>query len=997
MAGKTTSLSDFEPFFGGDKKGAMLVQAMFEGTNYSDTKKPISGLLKELLRAENYKGYQNVRAYNSGQAQQPDDIPQDITDLIITTALFHRKIDKSSTAGTNIGESINRIERDLEAFLNKPIQSPVKGALMSTENMYITTAYNLDTRVNTSLTNGDLILYILTDRALWESVTNPVSTSVSKAFMLVDTNNTSTDQILDYLSDCSLNPNPNDICWGSIMGNGQHPAMEAFNDIKAKNSNIHLVRAVAKALKTTMRHVVLEMKQNIMDNGFTPSTRRTNDFVNAGERFLTPRRKQIYMDMLKNEMRVNVTNEIRDTVNSTFTVKHTTLDTTTGKMEAKKFFDELAKLWPSMKADNREFYIQNISVFTKVISPNRFYDANVHRNQNLQMDWVRLTPEETEKLFNEATQGKLQTSELVNLRVNLMKSRSSTEHVLFGSNLPDVPDGVNVWYTNDKGAPSFIPSPKPDFLRALYAAAYADGVDRNDDIEVYLVSPVAVKYKLVDIEEDINKRPKAPFNLDVGKFISAAIRREDDQLASQMTSQPDVSNVGDDLSVYPFISAYDMAYGKLWSYDDQKKQYYRTNENGTKIYYDDAAQGDTGTCYATYLAKGNPNGCLRVIQCIADGDSESLNRCLDVIGDGDLWAVASDDAQKVGPDKIKLVLRKFGVQGYNETDSNGVEYIIPMTYEEWNRDVVENFPPEVKNTIRGNSRLNTYLKGLISVCRSNPNIINKSNPQIIQRDTTPDYIKNLNMRKYKIPSVNKKAQYEFFADMLRNAVQPHNVTQDMFNPITSGSFSNVMFFNPYTTMSPSLMGGSFYAKGGSPNTVYAITPSLITKGTGSDALDRQAHILKNGSASMFTNLLGTIQNAFLDVGMKLHPEDAARLRNVVEKIETYENQLARMCLVLITIVKTARLYGISLENVDKDHPRTIKKLSELHSEDDIKDFVRQYARELTRNMVTNMSIQQSAAYELMSRVGPRLIDECYGKNGEPTSTPSTSSKQLIAF
>jgi len=665
-----------------------------------------------------------------------------------------------------------------------------------------------------------------------------------------------------------------------------------------------------------------------------------------------------------------VPSAIKNVLNTVVTVPHTALDA----KSAKEFFDRVYSMWNDMDADIRKFYMDNVAIFAKSSSRGLYDSANdMARQQHLAMDWIRLTDAEVNNLFN--GNRKLSDADLVNLRVNLMKdSRSGYKNVLFGANLPDVSSGSNVWYTQANGALAHVQQPPASFLRDLYNVIYSSAAPSSNVTVAGL--------QLTNLETNLSRRPRGQFNLDFGKFTAAAIKREDDMMMEEQVQKvsPPVSAELD----YPFLTAYDMVYGKLWNFDMQKGQYYRVDESGKKVYYDDAAKGDTKTCYATYLSRGNDAGCLRVIQCIADGNSKSLNRCLDVIGDGNLWDVAAEDVQKVGPDVVKLVLRKFGVKGYEDTDSNGVKYKVPMSFEEWKSQVVAGFNDDVKKTILGNPKLLTYLKGLIGVCRSNPNVLNKTNLSIIAKDTTPEYIRNLNMRKYKIPSVSKKSQYEFFAESLRNAIQPHVVTQDMFNPITSGSLSNTMFFNPMTTMVPNMMGGNYYAA--------AITPSLITRGTSYDAMDRQGKILKSGSASMFSSLLGTISNAFTDIGLQLHPDDEAKLKAVIKKMETYENQLARMCSILINIVRIARFYGIGLENVDKDHPR-VMKLGDLNSIDDIRDFVRGYAKDLTKSMVSNMTIQQAAAYELMNKVGPRLLDDCTGK--VTLQAPAGSSRSLV--
>lgn len=978
MASKIhSSLKDFEPFFGGDQKGAFMVQAMFNGTNYTDRVGQNSGLMAELLRADNYKNYQNIRS-TTGRAQNPDDVPQDIADLIITTALFHRAIDLSSTAGTNIGAVINKISTAANDWLKNYDWGNTASYTLAGTNK----ANNLPNIYVSVKNNADFLLYFMADRAAWDANNNfmfPTSLST-----LTDDNNHTIQAAINEITTCPK-ANIGTACWGSVFTDANVKG-EITKITNSGSESDRIIKRLQTALGISLNKIIIAMKQQMLDDypsikgvqGATsrPTTNKYGEFsANTVIGFMNSQNKNQYLQMLKNLINESIPKAMREAITTIFKIPHTTL---AASPAAKEFFDAVYKAWPNMPSDIKEFYGQNVSIFARASSGLYNHANDQYRKQYLQMDWIRLTPNELDDLF--ARSVPLGPNELDDLRVNLMKSPASGySEILFGTNLPDVPAGANVWYTHINGTFDLVPTPPTEFLRTLYSATYTSGVISGSNIR-------AGNYTLTNIESNIDHRPKQPFNLNIGKFTSAAIKREDEVMDSQFRMTQPSGPINADLSVYPLLTAYDMAYGKIWTFDVQKGQYYRMDETGRKVYYDDNAKGDTNTCYATYLSKGNDANCMRVIQCIADGNSKSLNRCLDVIGDGDLWSVAADDVQKVGPDMVKLVLRKFGVKGYEETDSNGIKYKVPMTYEEWKSTIVPSFPPDVQTTILNNARLNTYLRGLIGVCRSNPNILNKGNPSIISRDTTPDYIRNLNMRKYKIPAGTTKTQYEFFSDMLRNATQPFDVNQNMFNPITSGSFSNVMFVNPYSTMMPSMMGGNFYS---------ANIPSLITKGTSFDGLDRQSQILKNGSASMFANFLTTIKNASLDIGLQLHPEDQSRIAAAINQLESYENQLARLCLVLVTMVKLARFYGITLENVDRDHPTTMLKLSEVQTMDDIRDFIRNHARTLTKNMATNMSIQQAAAYELMNKVGPRLIDECIGRPQNVSGTVAAPNRQLV--
>lgn len=1097
------SLKDFKPFFGGDDKGPTFVQALFSGSNY--TQSSHSGFLEEILRADNYKNFKGNRAGVS--AQGPDDVHQDISDLIINTALFHRSIDKPTVTGTNAGDVLDAITNSLKSFVNASNNEA------QTECNSLTNEFDpINSKIQTGSKIGklygqqnikDVIVYSLVDFAVVDTKTSQAGL---KAYPLTETNKLDAD-----IKAISGEGTANTLEWVNYAFNVliKGPAAERFigqtgykpTEYKAtktqeeKNLKKNLQDILVGAIKT----VIVGIKTKL--NNLYPSIK---DNVNAG----TVQSQAKFNSEILTSLSKAIDDESSKFVRGKFsplTGDHQTLD----NPDAKKFFDEVYTKWGNMSEDFRQFYTQNIAIFSMGPLEVPWDDR---KNQTRLLDrWHRLTQSEMDKLLS--SKNVLSQSEYRNYRLNLMKNPNNLQQVLFSSNLPDVPSGSNVWYTQKDGNLGRV-RPGKDFLRNLYDSVYAFGLDSGtvtvldrddrakgtfsnfesgqtlassedtkaidkktaDDAReaadnkkanelkamqrtldsskqqitelTRLVKEIGsssktstdsemketpqaphketshleqtstegktnqeqekekekdqeggsrfgrnkyskfmfgggIPYTLVNLEGVLANRQQSlmgPLNLDHGKFIAAAIAREEELAKEQVkvTVSPPASP--DDLSKYPFLRAYDMVYGQIWSYDSQKQQYYRYDDNGKQVWYDKQAMGDAKTCYATYLGAKDAGKCKRVMDCIFDGDSRSLNLCLDVLSETDLWEVAAQDARIVGPDKIKLVLKKFGVKGYEETDSSGVKYVVPMSYDEWLKDIVSAFPANVKDTIERNESLKTYIRGLIAVLRANPNILNKNVPSIVLRDTTPDYVKNLNMKKYKLPTVTKKSKYEFFAESLRNAMMPVGVSQSWFNPITSGQFSNATFFNPMSIGASPLLGG---------NPFGVVTPSLATRGTGFyavGALDRDMNV-RDSSATQFENLLATINNAFTDVGLQLHPEDKSRIESVISKMKQYETDLARIYSVLITIVKTARLYGVSLENVDKERPKTVQ-LSKFSTYEDITDFIRDYARTLTKNMLTNMTVQQAASFELMNRVYPRLIDECAekAKDSEPSST-----------
>jgi len=50
--------------------------------------------------------------------------------------------------------------------------------------------------------------------------------------------------------------------------------------------------------------------------------------------------------------------------------------------------------------------------------------------------------------------------------------------------------------------------------------------------------------------------------------------------------------------------------------------------------------------------------------------------------------------------------------------------------------------------------------------------------------------------------------------------------------------------------------------------------------------------------------------------------------------------------------------------------------------DDVRSFIRKTVHDLVKSMAANMTIQEAAAFELMCRVNPRLLDETTGRTEE---------------
>lgn len=1015
MESKSKTNTLFEPFFGGDARGPFLVHAMFEGWNYTEKSGEPSAFMCELMRAENYANYSSVRCATTGQSQKPEDVHQDFTDLLVNTALFHRSVDAHTGRGRNIELLADGIAKSAFAkfstdtnrfisFLSKEKASPSvdveEDVVALMKEVFGIEGSGRVRKVVAEVLNKAKSLYIQwrlennlpTDQESLKRSVNAALTQYIELLNLIAKNQVANMELRydapkqhtvikdnQYASsiyrDIFLN-------WANLPSEVRNFYSANIAIMAHQNSNLYRTggdRAVNREwIRLTGEEIIAlkadsdtsKLRLNLMKSGtgdvlfgvnlpdapvgvnvwYTNSNNLNECVSNTNPGFFRELYASVYESNVAQAQTVSDSrfSKVKNAISSAF-------NNVLGK---NKEVTEEAKEKSGSSGLNVERILNNDVADT---IKNVAQAVRASPIGNLAVDYAARTGK---NFVDRATTGAIRGVETGALGMPLdtylgEKAKQVTGLARRGAE--------QVGDLAKQGAAALASVPG----RVIGGPSQTGGMYGGS------VS--------LNIEYDINKRNfSRTSNINVSKFISNVLKREDVMRKQAVESQLAAPKAGS-IDDFPFLTAFDMVYGKIWSFDSQAGMYYRTDRDGKRVYYNDEAKGDSKTCYSTYLGKGNAETCKRLIMCLIDGDVKSLHRCLDILGDSDMWDVAADDIHKVGPDMVRLVLRKFGVKGKREIDSNGVDYIVPMTYDQWLNTVVENQPEDVKNAIKRNSKLCTYIKGMISICRDNPSVINKHNPKVIERDDTPAYFRDLNMRKYKIPMSGTNSRFEWFSESLKNAIQPHIASQEQFNPIISGSLANLSFYNPYAQPQlPVMIGGSY----------GAVTPSLITSGTSFDNTNEQINNLaKSGSHLAFQHLFVTISRSLRDVGLQLHEQDERAINGAIEKLADYESKLARLASVLISIVKLARFYGIGLENINRDGGRIIK-LSDVRSVDDIRDFVRGYVRELTKNMVQNMSIQQAAAFELTHRIAPRLIDECTGST--PKAPEAVASDNAAA-
>ena len=883
-------LSEYVEFFG-DKKGALFVQAL-----------DVPVLAQEIMRAENYNGYNMTRSRLNNCVQEPNDIHQDVTDLIITTALRHAELDKPTDVGSGLQQSISQISINVNKFL-----ASKNGVILSVSTMPpnnpLSTVYPFIVTDN----NSEKIVLTLADTAIYCAITPGYS----------------------------LIPNP-------------HFVKNVFDNVITGDIKIQLnaLRDIELEVSKVMTNTMIKLTSFIM-----------NELRHEYGAALSPNDLGTYLDNMKQAYLANM---LRDELNSKIitTIKLYSKRATNIKYKnlsvatAKSFYDNVYANWKNMSKDAREFYREYVALFARITDTSLYEKSNdVGRNQSFDSAWVRLTESEIDTLFSNPMPPNYN-----NLRLNLMKA--SDGQILFGAKLPDVQPNSTVWYTQNNGSVECVTGVPVDFLRKLYNTVYRNN---NPAGVVSLICDNKVTYQLNSVNMTIASRPKKDFNHNFGKFLGSYFQNS--HVKPMSVAPPRNISIDD----YPFLSTVDMVYNKVWTYDAQKNAYYRM-EKGRRIYYDDNVRGDVNTCYSTYLTKNKPSECPRVINCIIDANPQTLSRCLSMLKDVDLWDAAEDDIRKVGVDMVLLVLEKFGVRLWWETDANGNRYKEPDSFADWVNEVVNTFAPDVKQAIMSNNKLLSYIKGLLAVCRADPTILNRDIPSVVpnSKNNSP-YLNDLNIQRFRFPNGEHVSKDAITSVLLSN--MPQSVNNGLYNPLMG--LSNVV---PFAGLPGEIVPYGMMV-GGRP-LMTAISPLLPTVNTHGAFIDSKTQQLSvNSSSKILDNLIRNISHGLRDVGLVIHNDDKERIEKAVDNLKKYEQQLSTLTQLLNKFVVLSRLYNVPISTTDIDKLTPIK-LDQVRNMEDVSNFVRSHISELTNSMYNNMTIQSHTGNTLLNRIYPRFIEQC---------------------
>jgi hypothetical protein len=425
------------------------------------------------------------------------------------------------------------------------------------------------------------------------------------------------------------------------------------------------------------------------------------------------------------------------------------------------------------------------------------------------------------------------------------------------------------------------------------------------------------------------------------------------------------------------IEFLDLAYNKTWKFDSVGKTFYRM-VNGKRISYLQDLENESN-CYGTYLGtkSGDNRGqlCKSLIECLVSDDPRSLSNCMALLADQDLWKIAADDAQRVNPGIVKSVLRKFQVQGKQRRDDRGVTYKVPMTFDEWERNILNvKIAEPARSAIKNNQALLDYLKGLLFVCDANPAIINKFQPALSSRGLYPDgesmpkteYVTRLSKNIYYDPR-SSDSDFAVAAAQLR-ALPYGTLSPTMFSS-QLGSLNNASFYS--NQRSPVSFGGAYAAQTGGD--MYGVgNRFFLTSGT---RLAGQNLSLKDGSGSTFTGLFKAIDAGLSDMGVAMDQQDRRRIDAAIKKLVDIESKLISLVRKFSIAVRIGETIGAHHYSVDRQSATPIK-LTDVATDESARRFMQGHTRELRDAYESLHGHYSNIATDLVTRVAPRLMDRC---------------------
>jgi hypothetical protein len=332
----------------------------------------------------------------------------------------------------------------------------------------------------------------------------------------------------------------------------------------------------------------------------------------------------------------------------------------------------------------------------------------------------------------------------------------------------------------------------------------------------------------------------AAVGLDVAKFAAALVYTTNKKVQDQASGK-----VAGDLD-----GVYDLVTGNLYSVGPNGELMKGNKVVDARSYAEDVAAGNVN-CHGTEL-----EACDNVWECLLSGDSKKLGRCLGKLRKADMKLVAGKEFKDIRPEAALKLLKTFNIELKKDSYGNRV----PMEFLEWRATLDARVGTAAAEAIKQNAQLMEYLRAVVQLVRSNPEIIDENRSKAAQQRAVAAQSDLKLPRPFVAPS--KRAAPA--SSMLLRTVP--FVTQQLSLPQPS-------------MLPPGLAGFGYGPVAGLP---FGFMPGMGMRG-GGDELTETAQLLNNNFAAILKDLQSS--------GKDLVDADKQLIENAIKKVSKNQKQI----------------------------------------------------------------------------------------------------------
>ena len=297
------------------------------------------------------------------------------------------------------------------------------------------------------------------------------------------------------------------------------------------------------------------------------------------------------------------------------------------------------------------------------------------------------------------------------VRLNLTKVNKDRPDsgILFAETLPKLTPAVKGFKFTSGGDVQKVDLPggaPEDLLKQIYNSVYA-----NSAVIVNGTNHGNVAYINCDIT-------KPAFHLDSVKFSKSVLQAHATGVSAKQANAAKAAALNKDNFDDIFTS---LTTGVTFVKDGN--DLFRVDGDAkTRVKLDEAQlEVDVNeSCHGTKIT----GDCDVVFKCLLSGSPKNLSRCLGKLQDQNMFKVAEREVEKMNPAVAKQLLQTFG---FNLRKEMPTGLTLPPSFDEWVQNILPKSVDEnTRTTILGNQQLMNYLKGVVSLIRNNPVLIDSN-------------------------------------------------------------------------------------------------------------------------------------------------------------------------------------------------------------------------------------------------------------------------------